>query len=271
MRLQYLELFKKIGSELQKKFPGIYRSEHSGKIVGNGKGGDRTTLIDKFAEDIAVKKLEDFHGEGNEFTLISEELGTRKFGESKNIILIDPLDGSENAKRGLPFFSVSIALIEGEKLKNTTVGYVLNLMNGDEFYAIKDDGAFFNDIKIKKIKPKISKNSNLGVVGIEAPVRDSLSYISKIGEFSERIRIMGSLALDICYTASGAYDACVFPFKSRSVDFAAGKLILEEAGGIITDFSGKNLDNITPGVEKTTEIACAGNKGLHEKILEILG
>lgn len=267
MRPLYLKLFKNIGSELGKKFPEIYRSEYASKIVGNGKGGDKTTLIDKFAEDIIVKKLKEFHKEGNNFTLISEELGTRKFKESENIILVDPLDGSMNAKLGLPFFSVSIAFIEGEKLKNTSVGYVLNLTCGDEFYAIKGGGAFLNN---KKIKTKSSKNSKLEVIGIEAPIEDSLPYISKIGESSERIRIMGSLALDICYTASGAFDACVFPFKSRSVDFAAGKLILEESGGIITDFNGKNLDDINAGVEKTTEIVCAKNKEMHKKILEIL-
>ena len=121
----------------------------------------------------------------------------------------------------------------------------------------------------KKIKS--SKNSKLGVIGIEAPIHDSLPYISKIGRASERIRLMGSLALDICYTASGAFDACVFPFKSRSVDFAAGKLILEEVGGVIGDFSGETLDDIKPGVEKTTEIVCAKNKEIHKKILEIVG
>lgn len=267
MRLQYLELFKNIGSELQKKFPNIYKSENKGKIVGNGKGGDKTTLIDRFAEDIIVKKLEDFHKRGNDFTLISEELGTRKFGKSDNMVLVDPLDGSVNAKRGLPFFSVSIAFIEGEKLKETKVGYVLNLMNNDEFYAVKGSGAFLNN---EKIRIKNSKNSELGIVGIEAPIKDSLRYITKIGKFSGRVRIMGSVALDLCYTASEAFDVCVFPFKSRSVDFAAGKLILEEAGGIISDFNGENLDKINAGVEKTTEIVCAKNKELHEKILGIL-
>ena len=86
MRSQYLELFKSMGSELKKEFPEIYESENKGKIVGNGKGGDKTTLIDKFAEDIIVEKLVEFHKEGNKFTLISEELGIRKFEESENII-----------------------------------------------------------------------------------------------------------------------------------------------------------------------------------------
>ena len=271
MTSKHLELFKKIGSELKKEFPDIYVSEEKDKIVGIGKGGDKTTLIDRFSEDSIIKKLEEFHKEGNNFTLISEEVGTKKFGDSKNIntrsniILVDPLDGSVNAKRGLPFFSVSIALIEGSKLAGISTGYVLNLMNGDEFCAVKGAGAFLNNRKIKS-----SKNSELKLVGIEAPLEASIPYISRIGKFSERIRVMGSLALDVCYTASGAFDACVFPFKSRSFDFAAGKLILEESGGIITDFSGKPLDNISPGVEKTTEIICAGNKELHKKIIEIL-
>ena len=265
MRSQYLELFKNIGSELEKKLPDIYRGEHAGRIIGNGKGGDKTTVIDKFAEDIIVKNLERFHEGGSNFTLISEELGTRKFGKSKNTILVDPLDGSVNAKLGLPFFSVSIAFNEGEKIKSTKIGYVLNLTCGDEFYAIEGRGAFLNNQKIKS-----SKNSEPMIIGIEAPIEDSLPHISKIGAFSERIRIMGSLALDLCHTASGAFDACVFPFKSRSVDFAAGKLILEEAGGIVTDFSGKNLDNINVGVEKTTKIVCAGNERLHNELLKIL-
>ncbi len=270
MRKKYLKLFKEIGDELKNEFKNIYLSKNAKRVVGHGKGGDETTVIDKFAEDLIIKKLGEFHNNGkHNFRLISEELGTRDFGcanSIKNIILVDPLDGSVNAKCGIPFFSVSIALIEGETLGGITVGYVLNLMNGDEFHAVKDCGAFLNN---KKIKTKFNKNS-LGLIGIEAPIKDSLPYIMKMGKFAERIRIMGSLALDVCYVASGALDAGVFPFRVRPVDFAAGKLILEEAGGVITDFNGGKTDDIMAGVEKKTEIICAGNEKIYDKILEII-
>jgi len=98
--------------------------------LGTGAGGDKTFPVDKWAEDIVIDALERVHRDGESFTLISEEAGIRRFGDGKLTILVDPIDGSNNAKTGVPFFSTAIALLNGDKLSDLAVGYVINLAMG---------------------------------------------------------------------------------------------------------------------------------------------
>ena len=113
---QWLSIFRDIGKHV---CHGIseFLSREGGKIaIGRGAGGDKTFPVDKWAEDLVIAGLENVYRQGEAFTVISEELGVRKFGEGKMTILIDPIDGSNNAKNGVPFFSLSMALLDGDRL-----------------------------------------------------------------------------------------------------------------------------------------------------------
>ena len=263
-----IETFKKIGQRLKKEILPIVGTKEACKVIKIGASGDQTTYLDQVAEDIIIDELKKLHERGHDFTIYSEEVGIKKMGESHNRVVIDPIDGSLNAKRGLPFFSTSLAYVTGDTLGFTEFGYVLNLSNGDEFYAIKNKGAYYNDTLIKT-----DDDEKLYVLGSELSPRigNILSRSSGAIENIQKVRVLGSIALDLCYLATGALDAFIhLTGGSRPIDFAAGKLILEEAGGIVTDAQGKSIDACTADLSRQTDIVAAKNKAIHKKILSLI-
>jgi myo-inositol-1(or 4)-monophosphatase len=234
--------------------------------LGKGAGGDKTFPVDKWAEDIVIAALEKAHKAGESFTLISEELGIRKFGEGGKIVLVDPIDGSNNAKSGIPFFSTSLALLNGETLSTLVVGYVINLAMGDEFWAVRAQGAYKNGKRIRT-----SATEGITIVAYEAssPGADIPKFMPLIQQ-AKRTRCFGSVALDLAYTASGALSLLVIANPARTFDFAAGMLILEEADGVITDINGMTVDSVVAGLERTVPLIASANERLHARVLDFL-
>jgi myo-inositol-1(or 4)-monophosphatase len=261
----WLDVFKEIGKKMQEGLPEIL-SRGGGSIpLGKGAGGDKTFPVDKWAEDIIIASLERVHAEGETFTLISEELGTRAFGGGRQIVLVDPIDGSNNAKSGIPFFSTALALLEGDKLSDLTVAYVINLGMGDAFWAVRGEGAYKNGRRIKT-----SASDVLTIVAYEAstPARD-VPRIMPIINSAKRIRCFGSTALDLAYLASGAISAFATATVSRTFDYAAGMLIVQEAGGVMTDLAGNALDGVVVGLDRTAPLLAAANGKLHAAVLDL--
>ncbi len=263
---QWLDLFKRIGMSMRGGLSGILARE-GGKIpLGQGAGGDKTFPVDKWAEDIIVAAAEKAYAGGERFTLISEELGIRKFGDGEKTLLVDPIDGSNNAKSGIPFFSASLALLNGDTLSSLAVGYVINLAVGDEFWAVRGLGAYKNGVPIRT-----SAAEGLVIAAYEAssPAHD-LPKILPILTRARRTRCYGSTALDLAYLASGAISLFVTGTPSRAFDYAAGMLILEEADGVITDLEGVSLDHITAGLDRTVPLLASANERLHVSALNLL-
>jgi myo-inositol-1(or 4)-monophosphatase len=263
---QWLEIFKDIGKKMRAGLPEILNKEGGKVPLRKGAGGDRTFPIDQWAEDIVISALEQAHREGETFTLISEELGIKKFGEGKKIVLVDPIDGSNNAKSGLPFYSTSIALLNGDKLSELAVAYVVNLAMGDEFWALRGGGAYKNGTRIKT-----SATEGLAIVAYEAstPAAD-IPRILPIISRAKRTRCLGSTALDLAYLASGAISVFATATASRAFDYAAGMLIVEEADGVITDLTGITLDHIVVGLDRTVPLLASAHERLHMQLLEML-
>ncbi len=265
MAIDWLTAFREIGEQISKETLSLYGKPEGAEKLGIGAGGDMTLKLDKVAEDIIVNKLENI---GN-VKLISEELGVRDFGDPEVVIVADPVDGSANARGGIPLFSTSLALTSIDaKLGSLQQGYVRNLVTGDVFRAEKGGGAYFNDLQFHS-----SENERLEMLGVELyPFTDaSISRTFKIMEESTRTRILGSLALDLCFTSKGILDAAIdLRDCCRLMDLAAGKIILEEAGGVITDDKGKNIDEMVIEIGACTNIVAAGNAELHERIIGLL-
>ena len=196
--------------------------------VGAGKGGDDTTAIDAAAEEAVVRRLEALHRTGVEFVLVSEELGERTFGGNPDMrVVVDPIDGSVNAKRGIPFFSVSIAVATGPSMGDVVFGYVHDFGSGEEWLAERGKGAQLDGRSLEGLGPK----EEIELLAFEATLTDYVAV--KSGAFLDlapRIRIMGSLALSLCHLAAGRIDAVVSLKPIRSVDIAAGQLLLREQG-----------------------------------------
>lgn len=233
------------------------------KPLGVGAAGDKTFPVDRIAEDIVISG---FESSGLPFTVVSEEYGIRELNGGGKKVLIDPIDGSKNAISGLPFYCTSIAIAGGDTIGSIETGYVINLINGDEFLAERGRGAFLNNEPISA-----QKGDELFILAYEAqsPGRD-IPAILPLLSASRRTRCLGATALDLSYLAYGSISVFITPAPSRSFDFGAGWLLVKEAGGIITDLSGNSLEGIKIGLEKSTPILASGNAGLHRKALDIL-
>jgi myo-inositol-1(or 4)-monophosphatase len=263
---QWLDVFKIIGRKMRAGITEFLRREGGKVALGKGAGGDRTFPVDKWAEDIIIAELEQAHRQGEAFTLISEEAGVRRFGDGTKIVLVDPIDGSNNAKNGVPFFATAIALLNGDKLSDLAVGYVINLAVEDEFWAIRGQGAYKNGLPIRTPATDV-----ITIVAYEAsnPAKDIPRIFPLIAQ-AKRTRCFGSTALDLAYLASGAISVFATATASRTFDYAAGLLILKEADGVITDLEGTSLENIVVGLERTVPLLASKNDATHVKALNLL-
>jgi myo-inositol-1(or 4)-monophosphatase len=206
---------------------------HRADELGRGAGGDLTVAVDRAAEDAALAVLERLAGEGEGFTVVSEEVGERSYaGGGHWRLVIDPVDGSLNAKRGLPVYAFSVAVADGPSMADVALGYVYDLGNGEEWIARRGGGATVDGVPLGGSRPL----ERLQLVALEAtrpehlaPAADALTGIA------ERIRVLGSLALALCHLADGRVDAVASlrPRGARAVDIAAGQLLVREAGSAV--------------------------------------
>jgi myo-inositol-1(or 4)-monophosphatase len=199
--------------------------------LGRGAGGDLTVAIDQAAEDAALAVLAAEVGEP--FTVVSEEVGERAYGGGgRRRVVIDPIDGSLNAKRGLPLYAFSVAVADGPAMADVELGYVYDLGNGEEWIARRGRGASVDGVALGASRPL----ARLQLVALEATRPEHLAPAAAAlpGEV-ERVRVLGSLALALCHLADGRLDAVASlrPNGARSIDIAAAQLVLREAGAAI--------------------------------------
>ncbi len=188
-------------------------------VVGAGRGGDDTTAIDAAAERAILARLE-----GADRRIVSEEVGIR--GDGRFTLVVDPIDGSLNAKRGIPFFSLSIAVADGDTMDDVTFGYVYDFGTGEEWSAARGVGAFLNGEPLTEL-PK----DELEILSFEATTTQFVSdHASQMVGLAHRLRVMGSLAISLCHLAAGRVDGVVSLKPARSVDIAAGQLLVRERG-----------------------------------------
>lgn len=258
-----IEDLRKIGRELFFEIGETRLKPFASEALGRGAGGDKTYPIDKQAEDIIVRALENLREPLN---IISEEAGTGELTAGGRRVLIDPVDGSKNAINGIPFYCASIAVAEGDTIGSISTAYIINLVSGDEFWALKGKGAFFSGERISA-----QKDDMMHLVAFESqsPGHDIPGIMNLLGS-ARRIRCLGATALDLSYVSYGAVSIFVSPSPSRSFDFAGGWLIVNEAGGVFTDTGGNSLADLDAGLDMRSTLLVSGNKALHEKALKLL-
>ncbi|MFZ0343367.1 MAG: inositol monophosphatase family protein [Gaiellaceae bacterium] len=189
-------------------------------VVGEGEGGDETTAIDQAAEDAIVER---FRATGA--SIVSEEVGL--LGGSDTVVVIDPIDGSLNAKRGIPFFSLSIAVAEGETMDDVVFGFVHDFGSRVEWTARRGEGAWLDGEPLGAVRPK----DEVEILSFEATLTSLVARDApKVADLAHRLRIMGSLALSFCHLAAGRVDAVCSLKPARSVDIAAAQLLCRELG-----------------------------------------
>jgi myo-inositol-1(or 4)-monophosphatase len=200
-------------------------------VLRAGEGGDDTTAIDAGAEGAVVRRLESL---GADLTLVSEELGVRTFGGGgPPIVVVDPIDGSVNAKRGIPFFSLSLAVADGPTMDDVVFGYVYDFGAGEEWVAERGQGALLDGLPLKGPGPK----SSIEILSLEGTTTDAIAAAAPgMRGVAQRLRVMGSLALSLCHLAAGRVDAVCCLKPARSIDIAAAQLLLRERGCAIELF-----------------------------------
>ncbi|KON27608.1 hypothetical protein AC481_04305 [miscellaneous Crenarchaeota group archaeon SMTZ-80] len=239
--------------------PLLGRKEASVKSE-RGAGGDMTMYIDQVAEEIIIQSLTK---DKVNCLLISEEIGEKYIGNehqaktNQQVLIIDPLDGSNNAVRGVPYCSVSIAYAIGNKMNDIIRAVVLNLNTREIYWAEKGKGAYFNSAQIHvsdlDITQKCFFELNLPMKNLMKSLKELASLIRRF----YRIRILGSTALTLCQIASGSMEAFInLRETNRLVDVAAGFLILKEAGGKIFSLDGEEINKDLSIEVKFPFIAC---------------
>src|SRR5215211_1662431 len=195
---------------------------------GRGEGGDMSLVIGRAVEDAVIEELE---ATDVPLTVVSEECGELGLhGGGPVHAVVDPVDGSLNAKRGLPFASLSIAIAGGDTLADVDFGYVAAFEPPVEWWAARGGGAFVDGERLGELEP-----GPLELLGLEtARPRLVAEAAAAIGELeARRIRAIGSVAVTLAFVAQGALDAMLSLRPVRSVDAAAGALLVREAGGAV--------------------------------------
>ena len=233
-----------------------------GKSVGVGAAGDRTIYADKKAEDELLKAL----GRVKGVRVLSEEAGDAGDPEGRTLAIVDPLDGSSNFERGIPFYCTSVAVVEGRRLEDVRAAVVRDLVSGDAFAAVKGGGARKNG---KPIETSRVTDLSAAVVGADLS-RSSPDLVSGLGPLIGAVKRqvhLGANALEICYVADGRTDAFVdLRGRIRITDFAGAYLIAKEAGAVITDGSGGRLDPPLD-LEHRFSFVASANASLHGELL----
>ncbi len=226
-------------------------------VLRRGQGGDDTTAIDQAAEDAVVTRLSALE---DDFVLVSEELGERTFGAGGTLrVVVDPIDGSVNAKRGIPFFSFSLAVADGPRMGDVFFGYVYDFGTGEEWTAERGKGAFLQDERLGSVAPK----DRIEILSFEGTTAAAIAErIPGVLGLVDRVRVMGSLALSLCHLADGRVDAVCSLKEARSVDIAAAQLLVRECGLSIELFEDPPFTAAPLDLVTRSRVAAAGTSVL---------
>lgn len=261
-RGDYLKnLCDSIASAVSESVRGMVGNPASGMMVEMGADGTPTKSIDKVAENAVLSTL---RLSGNGFKVLSEEIGEVQVGDKPEYFIhLDPLDGTFNAVKGIPFYAVSIYLSK----EDCHFGYVYDLARNEKYYAEVGRGAYADS---GGNRLRVSLTADIKDFSISAyTIRPHTARIVGIGDKVRRIRTLGCTSLEMAMVASGKLDAFVdLRGMLRSVDVAAGRLILQEAGGVITDVAGEKLHLNSKMWQRTDLI---GSNGLlHNDLLNLI-
>jgi myo-inositol-1(or 4)-monophosphatase len=257
-------------NDVRRVLAGLPTRAEREPVVGTGVGGDQTTAVDEAAERAIVERLESLHATGVDFTLVSEELGERRFGdESSTVVVVDPIDGSLNAKRGLPIFSVSLAVAHGRTMRDVELGFVYDFGAGEEWTAVRGDGARRDGALLGAVRPK----EELELVALEA-TRTSTVAEAAVGlaGSAHRLRVFGSLALSLCQLAAGRLDGVCSLRAARAVDIAAAQLLVRECGlAIALPDSALPFEDARLDTERRSRVVAAATLDLCGRLTAALG
>jgi myo-inositol-1(or 4)-monophosphatase len=246
-----VEIAREAGAFLKERLQVDHKIDFKGEI-------NLVTEADRRSEEIITSRLKHLFPDHN----IMAEEGTNITMGSEYRWIIDPLDGTTNYAHGFPVFCVSIAL---QSMSQVILGVIYNPMLDELFAAGRGEGAFLQG---GKIHVSHTKHLAEGFVATGFPYdvrencRDALAYFNEMIPKAQAIRRQGSAALDLAYLAAGRFDG-FWELRLNPWDTAAGWILVEEAGGVVTDLSGKPYFLDSPSI-------VASNGAMHKELMEVL-
>ena len=241
-------------------FEEVRTSEERTVYEGVGEGGDNTLVIDRRCEDVVFAELDRLAADGASFVAVSEERGEVTFGSGGDArVVIDPIDGSLNARRTIPSFAVSIAVASGPSMADVEFGFVHDFGADEEFVAARGSGA-----QVNGFPARVSAEADrLEVVGVESAEPEwALPAFEALAGKVFRLRVVGAIAISAAYVAAGRFDAMLSLRSCRSVDAAAAQLIVREAGGSVSFGSGDLPEAMLDLEARYPMLAANGEEGL---------
>lgn len=261
----WLEACRAAAADVRRVLDDLPTRAEREPVAKIGEGGDETTAIDAAAEEVVVAR---FAATGESFTLVSEELGEASYGSGGPWrVVVDPIDGSLNAKRGIPFFSLSVAVAEGPTMGDVVFGFVHDFGTGEEWTATRGGGAQLNGQPLGGVRPK----DRIEILSFEATTTAEVAdKAAAMAGTAHRLRIMGSLALSLCHLAAGRVDGVCSLKPARSVDIAAGQLLVRECGLAIELFEEPPFDAAPLDLLGRSRVVAAGSDALCAKLARAL-
>jgi myo-inositol-1(or 4)-monophosphatase len=255
----WLELCRAAVADVKTVLAAMPGRDERARVVGAGKGGDMTAALDEAAEAATLE-----HFRRDDTRIVSEELGYE--GDGRYTVLVDPIDGSQNAERGIPYYALSVAVAEGDTIDDVFFGYVYDFGANEEWTAVRGGGAFV-DGKPLTGRPK----DYIEFLSIEA-TRAALVYdrLRVLAPLTDRLRVMGAQAITYCHLAAGRTDAVAVLRPSRAVDYAAGQLLVRERGFVIELPDDPPIGKAPLDLEGRSRVVAAGNEELCRKLAEAL-
>jgi myo-inositol-1(or 4)-monophosphatase len=245
----WLQLCRAAAEDVRGVLAALPRRREREPVVGAGMGGDDTTAIDREAERVILARLA-----GPDRRIVSEEIGIE--GDGRWTIVVDPIDGSLNAKRGIPFFSISIAVADGGTMEDVFFAYVYDFGTSEEWTATRRGGAFLGGAPLTE-RPK----DELEILSFEATTTEYVAgHAAQMVGVAHRLRIMGSLAITLCHLAAGRIDGVVSLKPARSVDIAAAQLLVRERGLAIDLPDAPPFGDAPLDLEPRSRVVAAGNE-----------
>ena len=266
---EWLALCRRAADGAEAAIARYPKLEDRSEKTGRGEGGDMSLVIDRAAEDAIFAELEAL---GEPLTCVSEERGRVTLnGGGPTQVVIDPIDGSLNAKRGMPLYCMSIAVADGLTMGDAKYGYVRDFGSGEEWWAARGEGAWLDGVRV----PALTEAGRVEILGIESgdPRRIARYSTALAATTAHRLRLIGSIALGLCWVAGGRFDALLSLRSIRSVDAAAGQLVVREAGGAVVfpDSQGGDLSAPLDLDMRSTVVAARGHGLATELARDVLG
>ena len=269
-----IDILKEACNDVYQKTRNLIGTVEGNKKFGRGAGGDISRRIDLDAEKAVMDTLQRHNFNP---TIIGEECGILQGKDG--FLIMDAMDGTMNASRGLPFYCCSLAYSIDFRLSSVVDAAVIDLSLGDIYYASKEEGAYWNGDRICADRSRARNNSiseqyfqqdiviGMNISGISA---DAFNRLSRLISRSIHIRHFGANALELCYFARGLMDAYIdFRGKIRATDMAAAYLIVKEAGAKIYSDDGSELESEL-GVNKTMSFMAVIDDQLYKMLVDDL-